>query len=136
MSDGGFRRETLRYTATLARGASTHPTRCRSPRHQHPVIEVEDDGALVVVALAKGKIRARTVLGGDGAQAQGGDVVAPRQLRLVQHLGPGEYRLAGEQRRNMTATVDAADVERVGEAVERERAGKRDHVPAIDQPAT
>src|SRR5205085_12094111 len=30
--------------------------------------------------------------------------------------------------------VDRRDVERVGEAVEGERAGERDHVPAVDQP--
>ncbi len=63
------------------------------------------------------------------------NVLAPRQVGFGEHFGPREDGAAGEQRRDMAAAIDGGDVERVGEPVEGKRAGDRDHMPAINQPA-
>ena len=41
-----------------------------SPQHQHPIIEVEQYGGIVIVAGLERKIRARPVLGRNPAQPQ------------------------------------------------------------------
>ena len=105
-----------------------------TPRHQHPVIEIEDHRRVVLVAALEREIRARLVLGGDGAQAQRADILAAGQFGGGQHLGPGEHRAAGEQRRHVPPAIDRRHVERIAEPVERERARQRDGVAAIDQP--
>ena len=58
----------------------------------------------------------------------------PGSSALVQHFAPGIDRAAREQRRDVPAAIDRRDMEGVGEAIEGQRAGQRDHVPAIDQP--
>ncbi len=108
--------------------------RCLLPRHQHPIIEIEQHGGIVIVAGLERKIAARLVVGRDRAQPQRADVAAAGQLGLGQHLRPGKHRAAGKQRRDVTAAIDGGDVEGVGEAVEGQRAGERDDVAAIDQP--
>ena len=63
------------------------------------------------------------------------DVVAAGQRRSLENLAPGEHGIASEERRDMPAPIDRRDMEGVGEAVETQRAGERDHMPAIDEPA-
>ena len=63
---------------------------------QHPVIEIEDHRRIVVVAVLERKIRARTILGRDGAHAQRADIVAARQFGARKYFRPGKYRAAGE----------------------------------------
>src|SRR3954454_25090200 len=80
-----------------------------SPRHQRPIIEIENNGRMVGSILLVRKIRARLVLRRDGAQAQGAVIRASRQLDFVQHFRPREHRAAGEQRRDVAARVDRRD---------------------------
>src|SRR5438445_4623021 len=110
--------------------------RWSSTWHQQPVVEVEHDGRMVLAvgALARPGI-AWAVLGGDGAHTQGADIVATRQGCLLQYLRPGIDGVAAEGRRDMAAAVDGGDAKAVGEAVEGQCAGERDHVAAISQPA-
>ena len=58
----------------------------------------------------------------------------PGSVRGLDDFAPREQRIAGEERRDMPAAVDRRDMEGVGEAVETERPGERDHMPAIDEP--
>src|SRR4026207_510867 len=51
-------------------------------RHQRPVVEVEQDRGIILAAGLERKVRARMILGGDGAQPQRADIVPPRPLRL------------------------------------------------------
>src|SRR5690606_22480544 len=53
-----------------------------------------------------------------------------------QHLAPREHGVAGEQRRDMTPAVDRRDMKGVRETVERQRAGERNDMPAVNEPAT
>ena len=107
----------------------------RAARRERPVVEVEHDARLVALGLAQRKLGAGAVLGRDRAQPQGPDVVAARQRRRLDHFAPGEHGVAGEERRDMPAAIDGGDMEGVGEAVEGQRAGERDHMAAIDEPA-
>ena len=129
----------LRRAAALCAATRRSHARGRaltfSARHQRPVIEIENDGRVVIVALPERKIGARFVLGGDGAQPQRADVGAAGQCGAGQHLGPGKHRVAGKQRRHMPPAVDCRDMKGIGQAVEGQRPRQRDDMPAIDQPA-
>jgi hypothetical protein len=104
-----------------------------SARYHRPVIEVEDHGRVVVLAHPIREVGTWPVLGGDEAKPQRADVAAAGQLQPLGDLRPREYRIAGEQRRNVTPAIDGGDVERIGKAVEGQGAGERDDVAAIDQ---
>src|SRR5216683_8089550 len=106
-----------------------------SARHQGPIIKVQDDGGIVILTGFIWEILAWPVLGGNQAQPQGADVYAVRQLQPLDHFRPGEHGVSGEYWRDVPAAIDAGDVESVAEPVERQRAGERNHVPAIDQAA-
>src|SRR5262245_7349880 len=71
----------------------------------------------------------------DGAQPQRTHVVAAGHVRLGENLGPCKHGRAGKQRRYMPPAVDRRNVKRIGEPVERERAGERDYMAAVDQAA-
>src|SRR5215213_7739365 len=88
------------------------------PRHQHPVIEIEDDGGMVAAVLLERKFPAGLIPGGNRAQAQRADVRVAWKLRLVQHLCPGEHRRTSEERRHVATAIDRRDVKRVREPVE------------------
>src|SRR5438034_2769019 len=90
------------------------------PRHQHPVIEIEQHRGVVVVAGFEREVGARTVLGGDGAQPQRTNIVPTRHVGLRQDFGPGKNGGAGKQRRYVPATVDGRNVKRS----EERRVGK------------
>ena len=49
----------------------------RSARDQHPIIQIEDHGGIIVRAGLIRKIGARPVLGGDRADPERTDVAAP-----------------------------------------------------------
>ncbi len=87
-------------------------------RRKRPIVELEHDMRLVSLALAPRKVGARAVLGRDCAQSECADIVAAGQRRGLDNFAPGEHRIAGEERRDMPATVDRRDMEGVGEAVE------------------
>ena len=53
------------------------------------------------------------VLHRDEPDAQRADVLAARQLRLLQHLRPGIDRVAGKAGRDVPAAVDGGEVEGV-----------------------
>src|SRR4051812_9993828 len=110
--------------------------RSNSARDQHPVIEIEQNGGGVVLALLFGEDRARTGFCRHGAQPQRADVVSPRQFAGRQHLGPSIHGAAREQRRDGAAAVDGGDVKRVGETIERDRTRQGNDVAAVDQPAS
>ncbi len=86
------------------------------------------------LALRRGKSAQRAVLDGGEPRAQRADVAAAWDLGGLQHLRPGVDRIAGEAGRHVPAAVDGGDVEGVGEAVERQRAGERDDDAAVDEP--
>src|SRR5277367_6936939 len=117
-----------RSAASLGRRMSA------SARQQEPDVEIEHDAGLITFAFAKRKIVARAVFGRDQAHAQRADVVAAGQDGRIEDFAPGEHRIAREQRRDMPPAVDRRDMERIGEAVEAERARERDDVAAVDQP--
>ena len=55
--------------------------RARSlPRHEQPIIQIEDDCRIVVVAALKREVGARTILGRDGTHTQRANVVAALHL--------------------------------------------------------
>ena len=58
----------------------------------------------------------------------------PGMSAVSENLAPRIDGIAGKQRRDVAAAVDGGDVEGVGEAVEGQRAGERDDMPAIDEP--
>src|SRR6187402_969159 len=80
-------------------------------RHQCPIVEIEQDRGIILFAGLEWKVRARMVLGGDGAQAQRSDIVTSRHVGLGEHFRPGEYGRAGKQRRHVPPAVDRRDVE-------------------------
>src|SRR3954464_593256 len=81
------------------------------PRHQHPIVEIEQDRGIILAAGLERKVSARMILGGDGAQPQRADIVPPRYIRLNEHLGPGEHGGARKQRRHVPSAVDPRDME-------------------------
>src|ERR1700722_10687899 len=89
---------------------------------------------LVPLALAPGKVEAGAVLGRNRPQPEGANIIAVRQRRGLENLAPGEHSVAGEQRRDMSAAIDRRDMEGVGEAIETERPGERDHMSTVDKP--
>src|SRR5579863_2239027 len=102
-------------------------------RREDPVIKIEDYGRIIAVALPQRKVGAGTILRRDRADAQGADVAAVRQGCARKDFAPGEDRVAGEGRRDVSSGVDTRDMEGVGEAVEAQRARQRDDMAAIDQ---
>jgi hypothetical protein len=73
---------------------------------------------LVALALTPRKVGARPVLGRDCAHSERADVLTVRQRRSLDNFAPRKHRIAGEERRDMSAAVDRRDMEGVGEAVE------------------
>src|SRR6185437_12427603 len=104
-----------------------------SARHQHPVIEIKQDGWIVIVANLERKVGARLVTGGDGPKPHCANIVTALQVGFGEHFRPSENRAARKQRRHVAAAINGSDMEGVGEAVERQSAGERYHVAAIDQ---
>jgi len=78
-------------------------------RASAPILEVEQDGGIILAARLKGKWTARVVLGPTVRNRS-----APTSLRpgtsACQHLGPGEHGGAGKQRRHVAAPIDRRDV--------------------------
>src|SRR5277367_6809872 len=89
---------------------------------------------LVPLALTPGKVGASAVLGRDRAKSERADIIAVRQRRGLDNFAPREHRIAGEERRDMSAAVDRRNMEGVGEAVETQGASERDHMPTVDEP--
>src|SRR6202020_2535646 len=105
---------------SISRRAASQGSRMKllSTRREDPIVKVENDARIIGLALTQGEVRAGTVLGRHGAQAQGADIVAAGHGIAFQNFAPGENRVAGEQRRDMTPAVDRRDMKRVGEPVE------------------
>ena len=62
-------------------GSAPRAEEVDSARDQHPVIEIEQNGGVVFLAVLVGKIRARPILRRDGAQPQRADVARARAVR-------------------------------------------------------
>src|SRR6202044_4269441 len=67
----------------------------RPSRRKRPIVEFERHVRLIALALAQGKVGAGAVLGRDSAQSQRPDIVTAGQRRCLDHLAPGEQRVAG-----------------------------------------
>src|SRR5262249_55966760 len=104
-----------------------------SPRHQHPIVEIEDDGRIVVVPALEWEVGARTIFGRNRPDTQRANVTAARQVGARDYFRPCKHSVTGEQRRHVASTVDPSNVKRVTETVERQRARKRNRVATIDQ---
>src|SRR6478736_8895769 len=87
-------------------------------RHECPIVEIENHGRIVLVAAHAREICARTVFGGDGAQAQRSNIAAPRHLGSRQYFSPSKYRAACKKWRNVSAAIDFSDMKCVGKPVE------------------
>ena len=121
-----------RRAVSRPRGDVSRP---QSPRHQHPIVEVEDDGGIVGLAILQWEIRTRTILGRDRAQAQRAHSVRPGSSPLPSTCDHANTVSPANSGGTCAAAVDGRDLEGVGEAVEREGARQRDRVAAVDQPA-
>src|SRR5690606_19484081 len=105
------------------------------PRHQHPIIEIEDDALLIALFLRAGKISAGTVFGRQTAHAERSQIVASLQWRLVQNFRPGKNRVAAKAGRDMTPAINGRHQNRIAKPVEGKRARKRNDMAAIDEAA-
>lgn len=105
-------------------------------RHQHRIVEVEQDaGVVAAIGGLAGKTGAGLILGRDATWAQRSQIVASRQRELVDHFRPGVDGIAGKGRHDTSATIDRGNPEGIGQAVERQRTRETDDVSAIDEAA-